>query len=29
MRLNYLEDEFARIKELRNQFDIPDCNMIY
>ena len=29
MRLDYLEDELIKIKELRDQFDIPNCNLIY
>jgi len=28
-RLEYLENELGRIKELREQFDMPDCNMVY
>ena len=28
-RLEYLENELSKIKELREQFDMPDCNMIY
>ena len=28
-RLDYLENELNKIKELRDQFDIPDCNLVY
>ena len=28
-RLEYLENELGKIKEMREQFDMPDCNMIY
>ena len=29
LRLEYLESELLKIKELKQQFDIPDCNMVY
>ena len=29
LRLEYLEDELTKIKELRDQFSIPDCNLVY
>lgn len=29
LRLDYLEGEMAKLKELRNQFDIPECNLVY
>ena len=28
-RLEYLENELGKIQEMREQFDMPDCNMIY
>jgi 3-oxoacyl-ACP reductase-like protein len=29
IRLDYLENELGKIKELREQFDMPDCNLVY
>ena len=28
-RLEYLENELGKIKEMREKFEIPDCNLIY
>lgn len=28
-RLEYLENEVGRINELKEQFDMPDCNLVY
>ena len=29
LRLEYLENELGRIKELKEQFEQPDCNLVY
>ena len=28
-RLDYLEIELGKIKEMREQFNMPDCNLVY
>ena len=28
-RLEYLENELGKIKEIREKFDKPDCNLVY